>query len=141
MPSSQDPGKAYVFVGGLDGMLHRLDVSGEAPYPTISVDTKRPSCTTFSFLERVITAPSAQLYAEANSAFRGRREPQDSGACIAASSRHPDDPPTPGRPRRRAEHRQVRAEGARRTMAEPTTPIAMSKVLMAVHRLTVSLKS
>lgn len=64
--SSQNPLQAYIFVGAQDGQLYRLDVSGEPPYPMISVDTRRASCP----LDQVVSAPSVQAYVLANSAFR-----------------------------------------------------------------------
>lgn len=70
VPSSQNPAKAYVFVGAQDGRLYRLDVSGEPPYPVISVDTRRPSCPA----DRVTATPAVQLYAYSNSTFRNEAD-------------------------------------------------------------------
>src|SRR5262245_58836312 len=68
VPSSRDSSKAYVFVGAQDGRLYRLDVSGEPAYPTISVDTRRPSCAS----DRAVAAPAVQLYSFSNSTFKNQ---------------------------------------------------------------------
>ncbi|HEV8200956.1 MAG TPA: hypothetical protein VGS03_13120 [Candidatus Polarisedimenticolia bacterium] len=59
-------GNLYVFVGSQDGRLYKIDVSGETPSPLISVDTRRPSCSS----DRISGSPAVQIYAFSNSTFR-----------------------------------------------------------------------
>jgi len=67
--SSQDTSKASLFIGADNGLLYKIDVTGEPPFPTLAtVDTRRASCTT----DKIIATPAVQLYASANTAFRNR---------------------------------------------------------------------
>jgi hypothetical protein len=66
VPSSHDAGKEYLFLGADNGLLYRVDVTDESPYPTIAVDTRRPSC----FSDKLIATPAVQLYNFADTAFR-----------------------------------------------------------------------
>ncbi|HZM68740.1 MAG TPA: hypothetical protein VFB95_00065, partial [Candidatus Cryosericum sp.] len=59
------PLKAFLSAG--DGRLYKIDVTGDSPAePTISADTRRPSCAG----DQVIATPAVQLYASSNSTFK-----------------------------------------------------------------------
>jgi hypothetical protein len=66
VPSSQDPTRLYIFQAAEDGSVYKIDATGEPPYPTSSVDTRRPSCAA----DKVLATPAVQLYNDSNTAFR-----------------------------------------------------------------------
>jgi outer membrane protein assembly factor BamB len=66
-PLPPSPPPNFVFLGGEDGSLYKIDLREPASPPTsLSADTRRGSCS----IDRLLAAPAVQLYYYSNLAFR-----------------------------------------------------------------------